>query len=164
MDGMLVISLKATNHIKYLKEAFTILEEYNMKLKPAKCSFGVSSGQFLGYLITRQGIEANPTQLEGVIKIPVPKNKKDIKRFTRRIAALNRFLPRSSEYLKPLFKLLQKNVTFKWTSTCEEALRRVQNHLCNEPVLTKPKLGEALLLYLAVSDGVVSAVLAKEDG
>lgn len=75
--------------------------------------------------------------------------------------ALNQYLLRSLEYVKPLFKILQKNVTFEWTSACEEALRRVQNHPCNEPVLAKPELGEALLVYLAVLDGVVSVVLAK---
>lgn len=135
-----------------------------MKLNLAKCSFRVSLGQFLGYLITKRGIEVNPTQLEGVIKIPIPKNNKNIQRLTERIMALNRFLPRSLEYLKPLFRLLPKNITFEWTSTCEEALKRVQNHLYNESVLAKSKLRESLLLYLALSDGVVSAVLTKEYG
>lgn len=72
VDYMFFKSLKAANYVEHLKGAFTILLEYNMKLNAVKYSFGVSSGQLLGYLITRQGIEANPTQLEGVIKIPVP--------------------------------------------------------------------------------------------
>lgn len=93
VDHMLVKSLKAVDHIEHLSEAFGILQKYNMKPNPLKCSFGVSSGQFLGYLITRRGIKVKSIQLEGVVKILTPTNKKDIQSLTGRIASLNRFLP-----------------------------------------------------------------------
>ena len=59
IDNMLVKSLEADDHISHLQQAFSTLRKYNMKLKPAKCSFGVSSGKFLGYIVTNWGIEAN---------------------------------------------------------------------------------------------------------
>ncbi|XP_056843153.1 uncharacterized protein LOC130495701 [Raphanus sativus] len=55
---MLVKSLDAEDHISHLQQAFTTLRRYNMKLNPSKCSFGVSSGKFLGYIVTHKGIEA----------------------------------------------------------------------------------------------------------
>ena len=60
IDDMLVKSLEAEDHISHLQQAFCTLRKYNMKLNPAKCSFGVSSGKFFGYIITHRGIEANP--------------------------------------------------------------------------------------------------------
>ncbi|KAM1857185.1 hypothetical protein ACFX14_007320 [Malus domestica] len=49
-----------SDHIRNLAETFAILREYNMKLNLPKCTFGVSSGRFLGYLVTQRGIEAHP--------------------------------------------------------------------------------------------------------
>ena len=60
IDDMLVKSLEAEDYISHLQQAFSTLRKYNIKLNPAKCSFGVSSGKFLGYIVTHRGIEANP--------------------------------------------------------------------------------------------------------
>ena len=51
IDDMLVNSTTAELHIAHLFEAFQILREYNMKLNPAKCAFGVSAGKFLGFIV-----------------------------------------------------------------------------------------------------------------
>lgn len=59
IDNMLVKSLRAEDHISHLKQSFEILCKYNMKLNPTKCVFGVTSGKFLGYVVTKCGIEAN---------------------------------------------------------------------------------------------------------
>ena len=60
IDDMLVKSLTASDHIKHLTTCFESLNKYNMKLNPAKCTFAVTSGEFLGYIVTKRGIEANP--------------------------------------------------------------------------------------------------------
>ena len=60
IDDMLIKSLLAEHHLDHLCQAFEILSRYNMKLNPTKCSFGVSFGKFLGYMVTQCGIEANP--------------------------------------------------------------------------------------------------------
>ena len=51
VDDMLVKSKRQKNHIQDLTECFSILRKYNMKLNPQKCSFGVSSGKFLGFIV-----------------------------------------------------------------------------------------------------------------
>ena len=63
IDDMLVKSLVAQQHIDHLRQSFDVLDKYGMKLNPTKCSFGVSSGKFLGYLVTQRGVEANPDQI-----------------------------------------------------------------------------------------------------
>ena len=60
IDDMLVKSLKVADYITYLEEAFGVLRKHRMMLNPSKCIFGVSLGKFLGFLITKHGIEANP--------------------------------------------------------------------------------------------------------
>jgi len=66
IDDMLVKSAKKEDHIGHLKEAFEILRQYGMKLNPEKCAFGVTSGKFLGFLVSQRGIEVNPDQIKAI--------------------------------------------------------------------------------------------------
>ena len=63
VDDMLVKSRQQKDHVKDLKECFFILRRNNMRLNPQKCSFGVASGKFLGFIVNTQGIEANPDKI-----------------------------------------------------------------------------------------------------
>ena len=80
VDDMLVKSQSKEEHISNLQEAFRILKQYNMKLNPEKCSFGVKSGKFLGYLVSSRGIEAHPTQITAIQNICSPRRAKDVKK------------------------------------------------------------------------------------
>ena len=53
---MLIKSLHVDQHLNHLCRAFEVLKKYNIKLNPIKCSFGVASGKFLGYMVTQCGI------------------------------------------------------------------------------------------------------------
>ena len=119
IDGMLVKSTTAELHIAHLAEAFQILKEYNMKLNPAKCAFGVSTGKFLGFIVNNRGIEANPYKIKVVLDMPSPSNIKEVQRLTEMIAALSRFVSRASDKCQPFFQVLKK--AFQWDAHCEEA-------------------------------------------
>ena len=68
-----------------------------MKLNPAKCTFGVTSGEFLGYIVTQRGIKANPKQITAILDLPSTKISREVQRLIGRIAALNRFISRSTD-------------------------------------------------------------------
>ncbi|CAL2240120.1 unnamed protein product [Prunus armeniaca] len=72
MDDMLVKAPKSADHIKNLVEAFSLLRRHRMKLNPSKCTFGVSSGRFLGYLVTQRGIEAHLRQIKAILEMNSP--------------------------------------------------------------------------------------------
>ena len=59
IDDMVVKSKQKMDHIAHLSETFAILRHYGMRLNPSKCAFGVSSGQFLGHIVSKRGIEPN---------------------------------------------------------------------------------------------------------
>ena len=59
IDDMLVKSKQRPDHITHLQEAFELLKSYDMKLNPSKCAFRVSASQFIGFMVTQRGIEAN---------------------------------------------------------------------------------------------------------
>ena len=77
MDDMLVKSKELT-HLDDLKETFTTLKQYQMKLNPAKCVFGVTSGKFLGFMVSQRGIEANSEKVQAIINMTSPKTVKEV--------------------------------------------------------------------------------------
>ena len=135
IDDMLVKSTIAELHIAHLSEAFQILREYNMKLNPAKCAFGVSTGKFLGFIVNNRGIKANPDKIKVVLDMPPPSSIKEVQRLTGRIAALSRFVSRVSDKCQPFFQVLKK--AFQWDTKCEEAFSALKTYL-NSPHSSKP--------------------------
>ena len=160
IDDMLVKSTTAGLHIAHLSETFQILRDYNMKLNPAKCAFGVSVGKFLGFIVNHRGIEANPDKIKELLDMPSPSRIKEVQRLTGRIAALSRFVSRVSDKCQPFFQVLKK--AFQWDEKCEEAFTALKTYLSSPPILVSPAEGELLTLYLAVSDFSTSAVLVRD--
>ncbi|KAF8117434.1 hypothetical protein N665_0010s0011 [Sinapis alba] len=97
IDDMLVKSQVASDHINHLKDFFFILNEFGMKLNPTKCTYGVTSREFLGYIVTQRGIEVNPKQIFSIHDLPSHKNSHEVQRLTGRITALNRFISQSTD-------------------------------------------------------------------
>ena len=160
IDDMLVKLTTAELHIAHLSEAFQILREYNMKLNPAKCAFGVSARKFLGFIVNNQGIEENPDKIKAILDMPPPSSIKEAQRLTGRIAALSRFVSKASDKCQPFFQVLKK--AFQWDTNCEEAFSALKTYLSSPPILVSPFEGELLTLYLAVSDFSTSAVLVRD--
>lgn len=94
VNDMIVKSLRANNHLKFLKALFDIMDKYQMKLTPVKYSFRVTSTKFLGYLIARQGIEAEPTQIKALDPITPRRTMKDVQRLMRKLATFSRLISR----------------------------------------------------------------------
>ncbi|XP_017250742.1 uncharacterized protein LOC108221371 [Daucus carota subsp. sativus] len=164
VDDMFFKSKKADDHVSHLSDMFEILRKYRMKLNPQKCVFGVESGKFLGFMVNHRGIEANPAKIKALLDMKSPTNVKQVQSLTGRIAALNRFVSKSSEKCKEFFKAVKgASKDFEWTVECEDAFVKIKKHLGEQPLLAKPNEGETLILYLAVSDYSISAVLVKED-
>ena len=116
VDDMLVKSQDEGRHLEDLQETFDTLRQYHMKLNPSKCVFGVSSGKFLGFMVSHRGIEANPDKIQAILDIKPSQNTKEIQSLTRRVAALNRFVSKATDKCLPFFMVLRK--AFEWTDEC----------------------------------------------
>ena len=122
---MLVKSKDEANHLDDLKETFSTLRKYNMKLNPAKCVFAVTSRKFLRFMVSQRGIKANPDKVKAIIKVKSPKIVKEVQSLTGKVAALNRFIFRVMDKCVPLFKVLKK--AFQGIDECEESLAKLKN-------------------------------------
>ena len=119
VDDMLVKSLDEEKHLDDLWETFDTLRQHQMKLNPSKCAFEVSSGKFLGFMVSQRGIEANLDKIQAILDMEPPKNIKEVQSLIGRIAALNRFVSKAIDKCLPFFKILRK--AFEWTDQCQKA-------------------------------------------
>ena len=86
-----------------------------MKLNLSKCAFGVSSGKFLGFMVSHKGIEANLDKIQATLNMEPPRNIKEVQSLIGRVAALNRFVSKATNKCLPFFKVLKK--AFEWTKS-----------------------------------------------
>jgi hypothetical protein len=156
VDDIVVKTKKASNLINDFAVAFKCLRAKNIKLNPEKCVFGVPRGMLLGFIISECGIEAAVTKMGPI------RDLKGVQRVTGCLAALSRFISCLGEKALPLYRLLKKSEHFSWTLEAEEALAKLKATLSNSPILVPPTSGEPLLLYVAATTQVVSAVLVVE--
>ena len=132
-----------------------------MKLNPTKCVFAVASRKFLRFMVSQQGIEANPDKVKEIIKVKSPKTVTEVQSLTGKVATLNRFISRAMDKCMPFYKVLKN--AFQWTNECKEALAKLKEYLTKPPLLSPLVMGEKLYLYLAVSNTAVSLALIREE-
>ena len=89
IDDMVVKSKLVSEHLADLTNVFEILRWHKLRLNASKCSFGVGTGKFLGYMVTHRGIEVNPDQIKAINSLQPPQNPKEVQKLIGMMAALN---------------------------------------------------------------------------
>ena len=118
IDDMVVKSKLVFEQVGDLTSIFEILKEHKLRLNASKCSFGVGSEKFLGYVVTYKGIEVNPDRIKTINNLQPPQNPKEVQKLIGMMAALNRFISRSADRCRPFFLLLYKWKEFEWSDEC----------------------------------------------
>jgi len=96
IDDMIIKSMLDDAHSQDLRRTFNILRAFEIKLNPKKCIFGVCSGEFLVFMISSRGIEANLDKIQVVLDMKPPRSVKEVEQLKGCIAALGRFMSRSA--------------------------------------------------------------------
>ncbi|GJR90732.1 reverse transcriptase domain-containing protein [Tanacetum coccineum] len=168
VDDMVIKSQTEQVIIRDVEQTFSTLQKINMKLNPKKCSFGVEEGNFMGYVVTSEGIRGNLEKTKAVMDMPSPRTLKQMQSLSGKLAALNHFLSKSAERSLPFLDTLKKCTNkkdFRWTEAAEATFLEMKKLVSELPTLTTLKKGKTLMMYLATTDEAVSAVLLTEtDG
>ena len=135
---MVVKSKVVSEHLGDLRTSFEILRKYKLCLNASKCSFGVGSSRFLGYMVTHRGIEVNHDQIKAINNLQSPRNSKEVQKLIGMAAALNRFISRSTDRCKPFFLLINKWKGFEWTEECAIAFQQLKDYLARPPIMSSP--------------------------
>ena len=114
-------------------------------------------------MVSNRRIEANPSKVQALLDLQSPRIVKGIQKLTRIIAALRCFVSKSIDKCRPFFQALKMRKNLVWSAECEEAFQQIKQYLRGIPVLTKPRMGEDLTLYLSVSEHAINGVLVRDE-
>ena len=163
VDDIIAKSKSEEEHLVNLRKLFERLKKYQLRLNPAKCTFGVKSGKLLGFIVSQKGIEVDPEKVKAILEMPEPRTERQVRGFLGRLNYIARFISQLTAICEPLFKLLRKNQTDRWNEDCQEAFGRIKKCLMNPPVLMPPVPGRPLILYMTILDESMGCMLGQHD-
>ena len=166
IDDVLVFSRTLTEHLQHLKLVIEHLQEAGLKLKPAKCHFVRKEVEYLGHLITPEGLKPNPKLVTAVKEFPIPRNVRELRQFLGLSSYYRRFIPLFAKIARPLHELTRNGADFAWNRECQAAFDNLAGKLVQSPVLAYPSFDKAFTLKTDASIEGIGAVLSQpqDDG
>ncbi|KAI5338851.1 hypothetical protein L3X38_018123 [Prunus dulcis] len=165
IDDVVIKSPEEGNHISSLRKAFLRMRQHKLKMNPKKCVFGVQAGNFLGFLVHQRGIEIDKNKAKSIMEALPPRNKKELQSLLGKINFLRRFISNSAGKIQPFSSLLKlkQEQTFKWEEQHQQAFQEIKDYLSNPPVLSPPKRGRPLKLYVSASEVSIGSLLVQDN-
>ncbi|KAG8482790.1 hypothetical protein CXB51_024036 [Gossypium anomalum] len=163
VDDMIAKSRGEEEHVVNLKKLFERLRKFQLKLNPAKCTFGATSGKLLGFIVSEKGIEVDPDKIKAIQELPPPRTQKEVRGFLGRLNYIARFIAQLTNQCDPIFRLLRKHNPGEWNEECQVAFDKIKQYLSSPPVLVPPTPGRPLILYLTVFKNSMGYVLGQHD-
>ena len=161
LDDILVFSKSLEEHRNHLKQLFKRIEVVGLKLNPKKCSFACQRVEYLGHVITAQGLKPNPDRIEAVKQYKVPRDIHTVRQFLGLASFYRRFVPGFARIASPLHELTKKGVSFRWTEACQTAFDQLKDKLVEAPVLAYPNFNEKFTLETDASVHGLGAILSQ---
>ena len=161
IDDIIIFSCTFKEHLYRLGLVFSTLREANLKLKPSKCHFASNSVDFLGFVVSSDGISPNPEKIEAVRSFPVPKCVKELRSLLGLCNYHRRFVDGFSKIASPLNHLTRKDVLFLWSPECQSAFQTLKERLCSPPILSYPDFILPFHLFTDASQTAVGYVLGQ---
>ena len=157
----LIMGETLKEHNEKLEEVFAQIRKYNSKIEPDKCEFLKTELQYVGHVITTQGVQPDPKKVSAVQNFPKPQQPKGIKAFLGLAGYYRKFIPNFSKISKPLTELLKKDIKWQWSDEEEESFQTLKNKLVTAPGLQYPDFSNEFIVMTDASGYALGAILSQ---
>jgi len=165
IDVIIVYSKSAEEHAARLENMLSRFQGAKLQLHRGKCVFAQPQVQYLGFVLSEEGVTASPETVKSVKQYTTPKCVRDVKAFIGLASFYRRLVPKFAELAKPLTMLTRKDEQFSWDPLQQQAFDSMKEMLCTAPVLAHPNLGLPFTLTTDASKIAVAAILSQvQDG
>lgn len=161
LDDVIVFSESEEQHMEDLANVLKRLDSYNLKISAKKCQFFQTEVEFLGFLVSGEGIRSDPEKVNVIKEWPQPTTAKQLMRFLGFCAFYHKFLKDLSMTAKPLYNLIRKNEDDVWTDATEEAFQTLKKQIMTLPMLAYPDPNLPYDLHCDASNHGLGAVLVQ---
>jgi hypothetical protein len=161
LDDIIVFGDSEEAFLSRLEEVLKRLTTAGLKLKPSKCELFKHEVSFLGYVVTATGIATQPEKVAAIKEWPSCKDVSEVRAFLGLSGYYRRFIRGYAHIASPLFKLLQAEQTFEWTSDCQDAFEGLKAALTGKEVMAYPKDQGLYILDTDASNSAIGAVISQ---
>ena len=161
LDDFTVYSKNFAEHLVHLEDVLKRVEDVGLKVKPSKCCFAKTKITFLGFDVSKNGIEPGKDKLKAVEQFKTPATVKQVKGFLGLAGFYRRFVPNFASVADPLTRLTVKDTPFVWGEAQENAFRELQKRLLNYPVLVHYNTEASVEIHTDASTVGLGAVLMQ---
>lgn len=162
IDDILIYSRNIKEHEEHLRLVLQTLREHQLYGKFSKCDFYKKQIQYLGHIITKEGIVVDPEKIKTIMEWPTQKDVADIRSFMGLAGYYRRFVEKISRIAYPITSLQKKGKIFKWTAECQHSFERLKNLLTTAPVLSIADPEKYYVVCTDASKEGVGGVLMQE--
>eukprot|EP00878_Enallax_costatus_P001624 GHUV01001775.1.p1 GENE.GHUV01001775.1~~GHUV01001775.1.p1 ORF type:complete len:1469 (+),score=368.37 GHUV01001775.1:420-4826(+) len=165
LDDILIFSKTPEEHEQHLELVLERLKQHQFYAQRPKCTFFVRSCEFLGHIVSGEGISVDPRKVKIVQDWPVPTDASQVMSFLGLANFFRRFIHAYSSIAKPLHELTHKNAVWKWTSQHQAAFHMLKEKLVTAPVLKAPDFSNprGFQIIADASDYCIGAILLQDD-
>jgi hypothetical protein len=160
MDDILIFSKSLEEHIEHLKLVFQVLRKHELFVKFKKCAFAQQQIDYLGHIISADGVATDPTKTSATLQWPIPQNFTELRQFLGLIGYYRKFVHHYGIIAKPLTQVLQHK-TFVWTAAAQEAFDSLKQAMSSTPVLALPDFDQQFVIEIDACDRGVGEVLTQ---
>ncbi|CAI5482830.1 unnamed protein product [Closterium sp. Yama58-4] len=164
LDDILIFSKTREQHLRDLDAVFKRLQENRLITKGSKCEFFKQELEFLGHVISRDGIKIDPAKIKTIQEWKSPTNVTELQSFLGFVNYVRRFIPNMAGITGPLTDLLHKDKNFVWGEEAEAAFQELKNFLVSPPVLRIADPSKPFKVVTDASDFAIGAVLLQDFG
>ena len=163
LDDIIVFGRTFGESLERLELVLRALRRANLTLHPGKCSLFRKQVQFIGHVVSEEGVAPDPSKVSAVKHFPVPKSVRGVREFLGLASYFRRFIPRFADVARPLHRLLENSSRFQWTKECAASFHALKERLVSAPVLCYPNFHNTFTLTTDASDVGLGAVLTQEE-
>ena len=163
LDDILIYSQSEAEHLQHLDMVLQQLRKHHLFAKKTKCEFGLQEVEFLGHVVSREGIKMDAGKVAAIRDWPRPATVRDVRSFHGLANYYRRFISDFSQISTPLTNLTKKAVGFSWGPAQEEAFVTLKKAMISAPVLSTPDLSKPYTVYVDASGVATGGVLLQED-
>ncbi|KAI5753631.1 hypothetical protein M8J77_001985 [Diaphorina citri] len=161
LDDIIVIGKTFQEQLDNLRAVFIRLRNAHLKLSPKKCNLFRTEVQYLGHVVSTEGVSTDPKKIEAVKSWPIPKDKHEVRSFLGLVSYYRRFIKGFADIARSLHRLTEKGKAFVWTEECNLSFETLKSELCKAPILRYPVAGKPFVLDTDASQFAIGAVLSQ---
>src|SRR3954463_4133125 len=162
LDDILIYSKNEEEHAEHLRLILQKLGEHKPYAKYSKCEFWLPEVNYLGHVISKDGVAVTPERIQAILDWTPPTTVKQVRSFLGLASYCRRFVENFSKIARPLTNLLHKGVKFEWTDKCQESFQALKDKLTSPPVLAPPDTQKDFVIYCDASRQGLGCVLMQE--